>query len=353
MAVPLIVGWVHKFMNTKYRRDQAVNSSPEIRLFESYDEIKNVHGFKENHPVSTETYDSIRGDYNFKKEEEVECCFQKSNGNLCKTKHQYGFVVNVKDGFVTIIGNCCAKDKFAAEAQIRIDRSRYINERKRQERLQSLGRILSDKENRLATMRSLSEDLESIWNRVNTIRQELGEITLRRLSGMAQTGNLSVVIKIVSLTKYIDKDDGQEKTEVRSRKHTLGTLRGTSIFDRTKYDHILGEIREVRNGYSQADLVTDKIKPRDLDLISSQLNKYDSIINEVALLKKSEAEFCDNDFTLLCFLSSNKVERYASARLVLRMKKVPSGKDKAKAWLSNVDTELKQSLGADRLEIEN
>ena len=68
----------------------------DIRTFTNFDEIRDVEGFLENHPISLTNYAKIVGDYHF--EEDIRCCFQKENGNLCGKEHKRGWVARLKDG---------------------------------------------------------------------------------------------------------------------------------------------------------------------------------------------------------------------------------------------------------------
>lgn len=108
----------------------------EIRTFSTMDEITSLDEFKENNPVSKENYESILGDYHF--DEKVKCCVQNENEGLCNTEHNWGFVAKLVDGTLSIIGNDCAKNKFGADAKFNLDRSRYINEKRRRDRYDQL-----------------------------------------------------------------------------------------------------------------------------------------------------------------------------------------------------------------------
>ncbi|MCG7927986.1 MAG: hypothetical protein JAY67_20900, partial [Candidatus Thiodiazotropha taylori] len=60
----------------------------EVRTFNTMQEVEKIPKFKNNNPVNINNYKEVLGDYDFK--DEVKCCREKPNGNLCGTEHQYG-----------------------------------------------------------------------------------------------------------------------------------------------------------------------------------------------------------------------------------------------------------------------
>lgn len=130
----------------------------EVRTFATMQEIESLLGFKEDNRINKDNYERIFGDYWFP--DEVRCCREKTNGQLCGEGHKWGFVAKLKDGSITIIGNYCARDKFGADAKIKADRSKYLNEKRRRERLAQLEDLLADKEKVLKKLVLLKEELE-------------------------------------------------------------------------------------------------------------------------------------------------------------------------------------------------
>jgi hypothetical protein len=103
--------------------------------------IRDYPGFRDNNPISKTNYKCIIGDYNLP--EEICCCFLKDSGKLCGEEHKKGWVVELQDGTVSIIGNVCAEAKFGADSHLIADQSRYINEKKRQEKHATLKQLCS------------------------------------------------------------------------------------------------------------------------------------------------------------------------------------------------------------------
>lgn len=321
----------------------------EIRTFSTMDEIRGLAGFKENNPVNKDNYEQIIGDYLFR--DEVNCCREKSAGHLCGEGHKWGFVARLKDKSISIVGNCCARDKFGAEAQIKIDRSKYLNEKKRRERFEQFANLLAEKNSTFIKLDLLEEQLKNSQNRVRDFLFSIGERTRRRLQDMARTSNNSVSVDVVNYKDYVD-DHGHEKKERRVSPTRLGTLSGLGVIDDQSFKSLHSSISRIKLAFEKAEKITENSKVSELESLINIINDLERIENEVGNIKKEESSFFSNDMALLCFLVDEKAERYKSARVALELSGDPMGKDKAKNWLSEKEQAIKKALGADKIEIQ-
>lgn len=320
----------------------------EVRTFTSLEEIRSLEAFKGGNPINKNQYERIIGDYWL--ENKVKCCFEKQNGNLCNQEHNFGFVAELKDGSITIVGNCCAKDKFGADAQIKADRSKYLNEKRRLERLQAVRKLLVEKDTRLNVINEMRGKLQRVIVDLNNIKGKLGEPTQRKLVDMSRTGNGKVSLEIINLRQYTD-DDGQIKTEKRVTPTTLGTIKGVSIFNKANFDSVYSAFNAVERTYNQVERIEEDVKSQELDYLTGQLGQFTTGIAQGENLVKAAVEFFKNDLTLLCFLVSDKPERYKAAHIAMEQEGISGGKDKAKQWLSQKEQELRKVLTADKLRI--
>jgi len=321
----------------------------EIRTFASMEEIRALPNFREQNGVHAENYSRLYGDYWFS--DEVKCCFKKPNGHLCGEDHKKGFVVQLKDETITIVGNICARDRFAADARIRTDRNRYINEKRRRHQLQLLEEMLADKEKRLVELDALKARVAAVMERVRKFTDSLGNLTTRKLQDMARTGNSSVSVDAITYKEYTD-DEGFKRTERRVAPHRLGGLSGLSIFREHEYLAINSQIADVRDAYRKAETFNENTRTSDLEAVSAALGDCERIALEAEKLEQDENAFFSGDLWLLCFVVDDKAERYKTARIVLERSGEIAGKDRAKSWLAEREQELKQSLGADKIGVQ-
>jgi hypothetical protein len=329
--------------------DETDDKLVEVRTFASIDEIRSVKGFKEDNPVSKENYDCIIGDYWFP--DEVKCCRDKLNGQLCGEAHKWGFVAKLRDGTITIVGNKCARDKFGADAKIKADRSRYIREKTRREKFIQLGELLAEKEARIGRLVVAEGSLKRIQERVSRFLAPLGERTRRRLQDMARSASPMVFVNAVTYREYVD-EEGNKKQERRTAPEKLGSFNGLACVNDGSFPPLYKSLETIREGMDAASAATEDIKTSKLELLVATINDLDRVEGEVARLKREENLFFANDFSLLCFLTDDKPERYKAARAHLEHSGEAVGKDKAKDWLAEREQELKKLLHADKIEIQ-
>lgn len=329
--------------------DNTKDNLIEVRTFATMQEIESLPGFKEDNPINKDNYERIFGDYWFP--DEVKCCREKPNGQLCNEGHKWGFVAKLKDGSITIIGNYCARDKFGADAQIKADRSKYLNEKRRRERLAQLEDLLADKEKVLNQLVVLKEELENTQGRVNEFSDSLGGRTLRRLQDIARTGSATIFVDVITYHEYID-EDGEKQRERRVSPARIGSLNGVSIFNEYSFQSIKSLMRAVKMAYDDAESITGDVKTSQLESLTSSMSEFNRVNSDVKKIQQEEKSFFDNDLGLLCFLVDDKSERYKTAKLILELSGDSVGRDKAKEWLIDKEKEMKSTLGADKIGIQ-
>lgn len=319
-----------------------------IKTFGSLVDIESLQGFKPNTPISQNTYSAIIGDYYLT--EEVRCCFQKDNQNLCGERHKWGFVAVLKDGSVTLLGNSCAITKFEADSKLSSDRSRYINEKDRLERLHRLSILLQNKEKILHKAQEVKSELLELQGRIHEMRSKLGPQTLRALEAIARTGVGSVTILGISLKDYIDKN-GKKKIERTSTRMQLGSISDVSFLIEANHREILNTLSDVKAALHEADEISTDAKSSRLSAINSRMNKIEHAQAMALNLIDKERRFRNSDLSLLCFLVSDRAERYKSARFALEHSNNTQSKEKSKEWLNSREREFCGRLNINKIEI--
>jgi hypothetical protein len=320
----------------------------EIRTFSSPEEIRELPNFIEENPITKTSYKRLIGDYHFG--EEVCCCVQKDNGNLCREGHKRGWVAELLDGSATIIGNHCAQEKFGADSRLIKDQSQYLNEKRRRERLAGILVQIGEKAQRLEHLDQLRTSLKNLEKRIQAFTGELSSSTVRRLQDMARTGQSGVTFTAVKFRAYID-GNGQSKRERSTFEQSLGSLDGLDLMQPWSYFTIYDAIKDVGHAHEEAEQLGPKPKSADVDALANRLNEYDRILRDGNRLLNLEPAFFANNFLPLCFLETDKTERYKAARIAMRRSGVAGSKDEAKAWLAAQEKAIKQQLGIDVIEI--
>ncbi|OJA79681.1 hypothetical protein [Burkholderia ubonensis] len=320
----------------------------EIRTFSSPEEIRELPNFIENNPINKTNYKRLIGDYNY--DEEVCCCFEKENGNLCGEPHKRGWVAELLDGSATIIGNHCAQEQFGADSRLIADKSKYVNEKRRRERLAAILVQIGEKPQRLEQLDQLRSRLESLEQRIEAFTEGLSPTILRRLQDMARTGQSVVSFTAVKFREYID-EDGRSRRERSAFEQSLGALDGLPLVLRSSFYTIYDAMRDVRQAYEEAEQLGTKPKSAEVDSLANRLNDYERIVRDGNRLLDLERAFFANNFLPLCFLETDKTERYKAARVAMRRSGIAGSKDDAKAWLAEQEKAIKQQLSVDAIEI--
>lgn len=328
-----------------------MQSSPqplEIRSFASMQEIRDLDGFIENNPVSKLKYKRLVGDYNFG--EEICCCVQRDSGKLCGQEHKKGWVVELTDATVSIVGNVCADAKFGVDSRMIQDQGRYINEKRRLERLAVLEQQIAEKSQRLEQLGSLRGLVKELEERIQGFMTQLGPLVTRRLKDMARTGRSEVLVTAVKYRSGLN-EKGILERETSSFQERLGTLAGMDLTAYGSFLNVYEKINDIVRAHERAEEINGAPKKKEIETLANRLNEYDRLLKEGDRLLGLEAAFKKNNWLLLCFLTEDKSERYKAAKIAMRQTEQTGGKEEAKEWLAEQEKAIRTRLGVDSLQI--
>jgi hypothetical protein len=318
----------------------------EIRTFASPDEIRALPGYKADNPINNNNYEKIIGDYWFPDKER--CCFLKENGNLCGTEHNWGFVARLSDKTVTVIGNCCAVNKFDADSKMKADRSRYLNEKRRRDAFAELQELLASKEEIASKLKEAISEVKNLKKEAEEFSSQLGGAALKRLEDMYRTGASAVVVQGVSYREY-NNEDGDKAKERTITTHTVGRLAGLSCLISSTFSGVARDARQALAALDRAEALQDSASISEIKSVSADIGGPDRVERLVSKLRSEVSAFIQNDFLLFCFLTTDKSERYKYAQLALQQRGDDAGKGKAKAWLAEREQDLARAFSVDKV----
>jgi hypothetical protein len=324
----------------------STRSAP-VTYFESIEQIKGIDGFREDNPLTLESYHSLVGYYTFK--ERVHCCVEKANGHLCKHEHGNGWLVRKTDGSLTLMGRDCANDKFGADSTVFKDIHHAENTLRREIRLSKIAGHLAHRAEREAKLKALSGELDQLSIRIADFLETVGTKTARRLLDMARRRNGDVFVTGVKHRESIER--GQTTRERSTVNHRLGSLTGLDVLQRESYTLLYIAISNIRSAFSAAAELGEKPSKGVIDDLAGKLDHFDHTVRQVEALLQLETQFMNNSMLLLCFLVDDRAERPKCARLAMRQNGVLGGKDHAKKWLADQETFLTNKLKMDKVEI--
>ena len=122
------------------------------------------------------------------------------------------------------------------------------------------------------------------------------------------------------------------------------------MFDRHRYSGIFREIKLLERVYEDIDISFDEISIKELNGLNDELGRFDRIEEECLTYMKEARLFLQNDFSLMCFLTSDRSEQIELAKYILDNAGHSSGRQKAKEYLAELKGDVKKQFSADRIE---
>src|SRR5690606_10476227 len=183
---------------------------------------------------------------------------------LCLTPHNHGYVVRLKDGTASIIGNHCANAHFDAKDRVMQDRSRFLNLQRRQRAQARVAELLQGREAAIARIRALDDDLRAHEAWAREVRERVGDGCWYRLPQRASDGGTgSVAAKGVRIRHETDAS-GRRSTERTEFRIPVRTLHGVRCLNSYLFRSIREDVRQVRLAYDAlalANTETSTTKP--------------------------------------------------------------------------------------------
>lgn len=281
--------------------------------FTTYDEISNLPGFQEENLITIENFDHVYANYQIK-DTELYCCLISERG-LCNHAHNYGYVIKLKNGSLSIMGNNCAEKKFGANGSIVKGISLYKNT---QEAKTKLGRVFFFAESRdeyQLRLEVLSSQLERMKQFYSELPLIIGYSNIQKLNERYKANKTKIEVKSYNLGEP-DPDYPEVENLIYVATHTIGSIPFLDIFDNKNLDdfekklnHLKVALRDAIKIFNQLmdgnNIPTSDIRKRT-GIILSQLNDFDNFETKVKASLKDIDKFNQFDPEPLCFLTDNK-----------------------------------------------
>lgn len=321
----------------------------EVREFKTLEEIEAVEGFQPSTPFKKDDYHNIIGDYHLSKK--VKCCLLKKN-STCSTEHNYGFVIRLKNGTATLIGNSCANENFEAETTLRKDIKSHQAGKTRKRKLEQISNTI-DAEQEIVELLEKSEiALIKAQKIAQNISQKIGSETARKLREMTSTQNNSIQITLAKTKTSENKGTKTKETQTTKFTVTLGFISGYEIFNPTSWTTIKDSIKKLKESLSKAKQLLsnpEKYSNQEINKISLELNEIDNLDQLSTKMLDNLLAFSENDLLLLGYITDNKAEKINAAKYALETSGKLSGKNQAKNHIESFETVLKAQHNANKI----
>ena len=322
-----------------------------LKRYDSMQDIEAETNYRSKNPIRQENYKDLVGWYRFPDGQEAECCFQKPNGNLCKTKHLRGWVMQIADGTLTIIGKDCGNDKFEASSTIGRDihhATRHLDE---QDKLARLTGLMAKRDEALSELAATRAQLADLRKTVTAYRDKLGRVAWNVLTNMSRTGNTTICV--LGVTPEVRDYDGEVIRDRRSVEIKVASFSGVAMCDETRITRILGNLRQIEAAYKRAgETPSVQLKPREVKALNAALSDQPREVAQARELMDQLGRFEANDFTALSFTVADIGERLRLMLFGLEQQGKPSSKNAAKKQLSDWESALKLQYGVKQIRIQ-
>ncbi|EPC02483.1 hypothetical protein L861_09005 [Litchfieldella anticariensis FP35 = DSM 16096] len=315
-----------------------------VKNFSSYEEIAALDGFEEEKGVSTDNYADIAGHYHLS--DSLRCCRVLESGGLCHQKHNYGFVVALKSGGFSILGNRCALSKFAKDSKVRIAADRYEKERKRQEAIDGLRKIFSEKKERIETLSISLNYVYELYKYMRNIKDSLPMLCKFSLEDMARSGKRNVAVSLVYRHYYIDKESGEKKHEDTDGVHTVGTISAISLFNKNSFEEPLKNLRESLKLLENFHRVDEKATELQAKRFAAGIMGSEQAIRIKQDFEKLYLELNKVKPGVISALCKELDDRVATSKIFLQAKGMPHSNSKARQEITNLQEEIVEQTGA-------
>ncbi|MGE8398587.1 MAG: hypothetical protein ACN6NZ_01490 [Burkholderiales bacterium] len=315
-----------------------------MKRFKSRDEVVTLPGFKNEQPISLETYRGLVGWYSLEKKE-MRCCSLRSTGTLCRTPHQTGWVARVADGALTIIGGDCAKQKYDADSTIMRDISaaqKSIDEELANERLAEL---LSDKDRARAEVVEALERLDGRRRALQAFFDAVGRKNQSRLEELARTSG-DVVVE--GRTPAELDGEGEAIRDARVVRIMLPAISSIAVCKPSFVAPMADDLRKLRKLYDEANVLIESGGQKERRALGAGLARTESSVAAAEDAVRAIDAFLSSDLTAACFLVNDWKDRTRVGRFALERS---GAEGDPKTWIQKIEAGLRRKYNVTKIVI--
>lgn len=312
-------------------------------------EILNLHGFTPDNPARASTYQQLI--YSYEIPEEITCSYQKDNGVLCGKPHKNGAIIALRDGSLSNVGSCCAKNYFSDGKECLSNDYRLLENRLRRERKhQGLVKLLDNKESTIPRIDSFLANVKGQRHRIKSFGECIGPEAIRQLQSRAKESRPQVNVLAETIKRWRDTR-GIERTKKTKVPFPIGNIKNIGIFNPAYAQTLIVDLLNVKDAYSMGEALLDgNIKGKGLfDMTVTRLNSIPGLETKAATYIEQVDGFFDAGLHPILYLAFEPSERYKIGRTLLQYSGNNVGKDKAKIWVREMDKRIKERAKCDNL----
>ncbi len=215
--------------------------------------------------VNKMNYNQVIYEYRLNKNS-VECQCSEDRSNICLTKHKHGFIVVLKDGSKSLIGNSCIK-KFDSDSKIRRDINILRNTQRRVDKLESLRKYYDNYDGLLLQLEVMTNKVIDVINSKNVFIK----ILANERKNFTKS-SYSINFTGGKVRKYVD-ENGDNQKERSKASYSLGNISGKHIIDSEEsFNSFFEAKKRFLKGMNNIKSLLDKVEFEDPS--ESKINAY-------------------------------------------------------------------------------
>lgn len=268
-------------------------------------------------PMPKERFRAITGVYMFPRTDWVTCQLTIDGGNMCRTEHGKGWIMQRADGIEGFIGRDCARDHFGADHAFSKEVARARREMRTDELVARLKALLAN-EARRERLADGFQRQQQVRKHVRRIRDLLPNALKNRLHDMTKTGNRNVFAWF-EYQERIEDNEGKERVVTKWERRQVGDVTSPSAIDITAIELLADRFRSALAALENADANPERTEGELRSWVQSieDIESCEADVDEVA--ESLQAFLQPENLKLLCWTcrDSNDQVQVAQAALTL------------------------------------
>lgn len=285
------------------------------------EDLQKLHNFNLDTEVTAENF--VRVVYAYQIEGEIMSCNLLRVKRKCNTKHNLGYVIELKDGQLSVIGKDCAKKHFSNNAEIIQAIKTFDKQLDIKEKLQVIYTYIHNYSHLLESLNTAKDNTIQSFKNLREIRKYLGSYNCFLLENRFKSGRNNINVKAYKLTKKYE--------EIYQATHSIGNIPSLNIFNLSlddqeylaRFDRFLKALKRAKRLELQLSNKSKKLTDKGLDFdikeINERLKHLHQFIKESEELKLDLERFLHSDLNLLCYLSYDYEDQKKAAEFIIAM----------------------------------
>lgn len=325
-----------------------MSSNPTIKC---HQELLSLSGYKENLTITPLNFSKVFAEYEIR-DAELKCCLTDENGK-CGQGHFHGYVIELNDGSLSIMGKDCAQNKFQAHENVMSSISLF---KKTKEAHSKLGRVqdyLDKKDEYIQIINSLNELVKSVLNGYAKLNSELGDEVIKELNRRYKVQKPNIMVK----TYKVELQEDEEERLSYQATHKIGQIPHLSLFDGRDLEILERKVKWLNEALRDAIKLSEQIfsgydfSPADLrsktGKILAQLDSLNKFEKDLKQTLQGIKDFLSTDPIILCYLTDGHRMQSHMAEYAMRFREISDRN--SSVFLRQVEIHFCTKLRCDRI----